>query len=135
MAAGHLVLPGLGAVVAVGFAAYSTHSKANELNRYSDELEEAQEKNRAVLDHTRREADKLLRAESVFLRADQSLANAEKLARSKLRRFGWLSVFYRYIRFKIKGVYYTLDELHYMRNLERAVQTFMSTFGAGESQG
>jgi hypothetical protein len=130
MALGHLVLPGIGVLVAVGVSAVSTHSKANEINRLSDDLDSATGKNTTSLTRIDSETAKLNHATRIFRAADATLTREIRISRRKLRRFGWISAFYRYVRFKTKGVYYTSEERHYVQRLERAVHQFMTAFGA-----
>ncbi len=129
MALGHLVLPGIGLCIAVGVSAYTTHVEADKVNAFCTDLELANNENQQTLAFTESELSKLLRAENIYDSADRRLREEIRLVRIKLRRFGWITLLYRWVRFKIKGVYYTAEELSYVKQLERAVNDFMKTFG------
>jgi hypothetical protein len=129
MALGHLMLPGVGIAIAVGVSAATTHMEANKINKVCVEIEDANAKNTLTINLTRDEVERLETAESIFNRSDNQLRDAVRIARGNLRRFGWLTAVYRWVRFKIKGLYYTPDEQLHLRSLEEAVQKFMATFG------
>jgi hypothetical protein len=129
MTLGHVILPGIGTVIAVGFAAITTHIQADRINEMCDQIESVNKKNALALHCNESELWKLQGAESIFNRSDQQLQNAVRIACRRLRRFGWLTVFSRWIRFKLNGQYYTQREQHYVRSLEVAVDDFMMAFG------
>ncbi|WP_433965798.1 hypothetical protein [Tunturiibacter gelidiferens] len=129
MALGHLVLPGVGILVAIGIGAYATYSKASEINRVCDEIDEAAKKNETALVAINKNKRKLDQAKELFITADAELNVEIQIATRKLRGFGWLSDLYRYLRFKINGVYYTSSDQIYVQQLEGAVDQFMSKFG------
>lgn len=129
MALGHLVLPGIGAAVAVGIGAITTHMKANEINNSCVQVEKANIENEAALVRVDGALSKLRSSERTYEGADERLRSSIKFARLRLRRFGILTTIYRYIRFKLYGVYYTAEEQAIAENLESEVKAFFSAVG------
>lgn len=126
MALGHLVLPGIGVAVTIGVGAYRSHTQANQTNDLSDKLDSANRHNELTLTRVTSDAKRLREAERRFDVANSTLTQAVREAKWRLRRFGYLSDLFRYLRYKIRGIYYTKEELLYVRGLERAVYNFLS---------
>jgi hypothetical protein len=103
MALGHIILPGIGLAVCVGFFAIQSHSKANRLNERANLFAAANSKNRSVLSTISGQVGPLESAERIFDSEDDRLRGSLQDCRRLLFRFGWLSEIYRYIRFRISG--------------------------------
>ncbi|MGA7884889.1 MAG: hypothetical protein WCA44_04040 [Acidobacteriaceae bacterium] len=133
MALGHLILPGVGVLVGVGTSAFLAHKKANELNVVTKQLAEVNSKNRDTLCRVTANARDLERAERQFDLARDDLFDAIQSASRTLARFGWVSFVSRRIRYFFGFAYYTGEELLVVSDLDKAVKTFMASFGP-ESQ-
>jgi hypothetical protein len=127
MALGHLILPGVGLAVAIGVGAVSTHREANKVGKVCEQIDIVNSQNSQILSLVESNLQRLQNAESIYVFTDTELCFAVKTARLRLRRFGFLSVLYRYVRFKISGVYYTEDEWLYVERLDEAVRKFFSS--------
>ncbi len=128
MAAGHLVLPGIGTVIAVAVSSTMAHSKANEIAQACEELEGANGKNSLVLSRVEAENSNAKRLEEKLKSEDLFLAAVVESARRELFRFGFLSHWARLLRFWIRGYYYSASELPTIRRVESAVARFVSAF-------
>jgi hypothetical protein len=130
MALGHIILPGFGIAVCVGIFAMQSHRNANRLNGEADSFEAANLTNKSVLATVSRQVESLESAERSFDFEDDSLSDSLQDCRRLLFRYGWVSEIYRYIRFRISGIYYTHEEQPAVDSLNYAVACFLSKYGA-----
>jgi hypothetical protein len=130
MAIGHILLPAAGVVVCIATSSVMAHKKANEINRLCDQFRLANEKNTSIQTDVQANVRLLELAESNFNQADKKLHSAVRNARKRLFRFGFFSAVYRYMRFRLKGIYYTSDEKYVIERLDGAISEFMASFGA-----
>jgi hypothetical protein len=128
MAAGHLVLPGIGTAVAIAVSATLSYREANKVAKLCDELGDANNKNEVELKKVQtnvKDVDRL----SIRLNEEQGkLDNAIWTARNKVRPFGWFSHLRRLLRYWIWGYYYTQDEFKFVQQLDAAYLRFIEAF-------
>jgi hypothetical protein len=128
MALGHIVLPGVGTAIAVGFSAVLSYREAGQLRTALKEIEIANHTNLAVMRGTSEARAKYSEGEQKLTREAASLAAAVLIVDRKLRRFRFLSDVIRRIRFYFFGYYYTATDMEQVVELERAVDGFMAAF-------
>jgi hypothetical protein len=128
MALGDLVLPGIGTAVAVAVSATMSHSEANKLGKYCEELEVANQKNDAALSLAKSNLFSLEQIEIKLLNEDQILSDALRHARRKLFRFGYFSHLWRLLTYWFRGYYYAKDEFVYVDDLGMATLRFVNSF-------
>ena len=124
MALGHLLLPGVGVVVAIGLGTFTTYSKAAEYNQLSDQLADVNEKNSVTLCRVQSDVGRFLASEARYNSADADLETAVTQARRHLRRFGVLSHLRCYFRFRTAGRYYAPHQEAQAGALHSAVNRF-----------
>ena len=132
MALGHLVLPGAGVAIAIGVGAITSHREANRLNKASDELELVNNENKSVLSTVDRNLSLIQAAATRFQREEAKWTQVFRYSRKRLRRFGIFSVLYRFIRFKISGIYYTAEEWQVVQALEAATEQFFAAMSTSQ---
>jgi hypothetical protein len=130
MAAGHLILPGIGTAVAVGISATISHRKANRIADLCNEIEGVNRSNSSALLKGQSDLNSLNRLEETLGSEDRLLHEAVNAARRRLRPFGWFSHLRRLLRFWIEGYYYTGDEFIFVTSLDAAVLRFVTAFKA-----
>ena len=129
MALGHLVLPSIGVIVAVGVSSVRAHRKADEINRATDHLEGINNQNQAILTKLQNENESLKCAEDNYDEADHKLSQAIRDAVRMLFPLKWLSSLHKYLRFLLTNVYYTTEEQSIVDGLDKAISDFMESFG------
>ncbi|MDR3548201.1 MAG: hypothetical protein P4M11_08065 [Candidatus Pacebacteria bacterium] len=132
MALGHLVLPGVGIALGIGCASVMAYKEAGKMNRLCTEIKAANDENSKTLAKVQESSKILESAERKFIEEDDALLNSILLAKRMLFRYGWFSKIWRFLRYKIKGVYYTSAERPTIVALDAAVNRFMGLFGATE---
>ncbi len=90
-----------------------------------DGIDETNKTNSQTLAVTDVGVQQLRAAEMIYNNADYELNEALNIAKRHLRRFGWPSVFYRYLRFRIRGVYYTFEEMVHVKNPDFSLRGFL----------
>jgi hypothetical protein len=128
MAAGHLVLPGIGTAIAVAVSATIAHREANRLVEECEKLEGANSTNQKSLSKVDADLGKVRGLEIKLGTEAEKLRNLVRLTRRRLFAFGIFSHFFRLIRFRIRGYYYKSDELFLIDDLGNTVATFLSKF-------
>jgi hypothetical protein len=128
MSLGHIVLPGVGTAIAVGFSAVLSYRKAGQLRTALKEIDIANHTNLAVMRGASEARAKYSEGEQKLTREAASLAAAVLIVDRKLRRFQFLSDVIRRIRFYFFGYYYTAADMEHVVELERAVDGFMAAF-------
>jgi len=128
MAAGHLVLPGIGSAIAVAVSATMSHKEANRLAGECKKLEGANSANEKSLANLSSNCKKVGDLESKLDGEAEKLWDVISSTRRKLFRFGILSHWIRLVRMWIRGNYYRQDELSLIDKLGRAVEAFLSEF-------
>ena len=126
MALGHLILPGVGVAIAIGFGAMVTHREANKVNGLARQAEVTNKENEAILVKVKDSSSKVREALLKFEQEDALWSEQFTIAKQALRRFGWFSTMYRLIHFKVSGVYYTTQEWEVVSRLEQATRDFFS---------
>ena len=128
IAAGHMVLPGIGTAVAVAVSSYLSHKEANKLAAACDEIEQANDKNQkalATLNTQTRALQNLAR--KVCLEHRALADNVDEIYRRTLP-LGLLSHLIRLIVALFTGNYFKAHEYRSIEQLEFAVQSFMEAF-------
>lgn len=128
MAAGHLVLPGIGTAVAVAVSATLSHREANKVAKLCDQLGEANRKNSAELSRVQSSVNKVCLLRSRLNMEREILEDAIRTAQKKVRRFGWFSHLRRLLRYWIWGYYYTQEEFRFVKELDAAFVRFIEAF-------
>jgi hypothetical protein len=128
MALGHFILPGIGTVVAIGLSATLSHSEANRLDKQLAELQKAVEHNQKILSKIRvKEREYSAAAGRIFSSAGE-LKEAVAQASRVVGRFGLLSYYFRFWRYRFLGYFYTTSEMEVISRLEKSVDAFLSVF-------
>ena len=128
MAAGHLVLPGIGTAIAVVVSATMSHKQANQLAEEYKKLEGANSAKEKSLASLCSNCKKVGDLESKLDGEAEKLWDVIRSTRRKLFRFGILSHWSRLISIWIRGYYYRRDELSMIDTLGRTVEAFLSEF-------
>ncbi len=130
MALGHVLLPGIGAVVAVGVSAYLAHGKADKLAAACAEIEQANSKNKIILKLVTKQLGEMRSFEIKIKDENECLDHAVRAAYRKVRRFGFLSHLWRKLRQRFRGAYYTSEEFAVIHQLAAVVDEFIASFSS-----
>jgi hypothetical protein len=128
MALGHLVLPGIGTAVAVTFSSVVSHREANRLADLCAEIEKTNATNQQTLTTLQSESARVRGWESRLENGYEVLSRAEKAARTKLFRLGFLSYLWRIIKTWFGGDFYNASELDVVKELDSALVGFIESF-------
>jgi prefoldin subunit 5 len=128
MAAGHLILPGIGTAIAVAVSTTIAHKEANRLADECDKIEGANRANSQALQKLNSDVSRINQLKGRLQREDDMLAIAVDSARASLFRSGKLSHFIRLLRYWFKGYYYKVEELKVLERLDESVVRFVSAF-------
>jgi hypothetical protein len=128
IAAGHLLLPGIGTIIAVGVSSTMSHREANKVAKACKDLEGANERNPLILSKGQSDLKAIRGLEAKLAEEDKLLAEVIRRTRFRLFGFGFLSHMWRLLRFWILGYYYTSQELSLLEELDAAVTRFISAF-------
>ena len=128
MAAGHLVLPGIGTVVMVAVSSVLSHKEAKKLEKTCDDIQIANRKNQDALTTLSNHVSDLKALENRLFGQHRLLADSVDLAYRRLLRFGFISHLWRIIRSWFSGSYFKASELSDLQQLRSSVQRFMSAF-------
>jgi hypothetical protein len=130
MALGHLVLPGIGSVVAIAVGASLSHREANKREHELEKLWDANNTNRGVLVQLKViHADYDAGISSIRCNA-QRLGAAVDRTNRKVMRFGFLSRIWKTLRRICGYSYYTSKEQFELRQLEDAIARFFESLNS-----
>jgi hypothetical protein len=128
MAAGHLVLPGIGTAVAIAVSATISHSEASKVETECRKLELVNNDNSIILSDMSSHLCNAGRFERKLRDEGEILVNVVKSVRRKLFRFGVFSHYWRLLNFWISGYYYYRKEQPILEDLNTAVLRFIKAF-------
>jgi hypothetical protein len=131
MALGHLILPGIGSVVAVAVSAKMSHSEADKVENFCRQLTSANEENTSLLSKSNSQVSYLNNLETRLLFEDNNLTTVMHKARRRLFKFGYLSHLWRLLIFWLRGYYYKSEELIFLDELSAAASKFVNAFKNG----
>jgi hypothetical protein len=128
MAAGHLVLPGIGTAVAVAVSSVLSHKEANKLSKACDEIEGVNTENQLTLTVLRSHVGGLRAFQNRLYSQSRLLEETVTPIYRRLLPFGILSDIWRIIRSWCTGNYFRPDELSDVQAVELAVERFLKEF-------
>ena len=133
MALGHILLPGVGSAIAIGVSTFLSHSQASKLESACEELSAANSKNTDHLAKITEALKQFREFESKVDAGNEKLSDALKEAHKELFRFSFLSKWWRYLRYRFGGSYYTSKEFIYVQRLAMVVDDFIASFSRGKA--
>ena len=128
MAAGHIVLQGIGVAVGIAIAATVSHREANRLSTLCQDLEDVNKQNEEALTQAHSDTNVLNQLEEKLWAEGHVFEEELRYAKWKIRRFGWFSHLWRLLRYWIKGFYYSNEEFEAVTRLDAAVVRFVNAF-------
>jgi hypothetical protein len=128
MAAGHLVLPGIGTAIAIAVSSTLSYREAKKVEIICTQLEGTNEKNSAALLTARSDVSTVRIFETKLAQEDQLLSDTILATRTSVLPFGILSHYWRLLRYFFRGYYYSSKDLLSVDRLDAAVRRFVSAF-------
>jgi hypothetical protein len=128
MAAGHLVLPGIGTAVAVAVSSYLSHSEANKLASACEEVDTTNDKNRKALTALNAQTQTLRNLQNKVALEHRALADHVDQIYRRILPLGLFSHLVRLIIAFFTGRYFKPHEYSLTQQLESAVHSFMDAF-------
>lgn len=128
MAAGHLLLPGLGSAIAVAVSTTLSYREASRIAKLCREIESVNAQNALALTKWQSDLGTIRALETKLRREGDLLAEEIRVARKSFLRFGLFSHIGRLLRYWIRGYYYTANEQPVLERLDRVAARFVETF-------
>jgi hypothetical protein len=131
--AGKLVLANVVLFPIAALAGIAAHLNASELNSKADELNTTNGKNSRLIDTLNNQKEAVAKLGDELARETSVLEAASMRAEKRLFRFGIFSRVFKLLRFRIRGYYYSRDEMIEVEALGRALDKFIDRFDRKET--
>jgi hypothetical protein len=129
MLAGGAVLAGAVVIPASVMFGWKSHKKANELNKASKSLDDANKYNSELLAKSSDLTGRLSLAEVELRHHTEDFEQTAIEVRHLLLPLGWFSHLLRLVRAKMWGTYYLADEIQYVNKLSSSALRYTSKVG------
>jgi hypothetical protein len=128
MAGGGAILGGIVLLPLIALSTWKTHSKAREIERALEEIQRANEQNRAAISLLEDRTSKVALLIPTFRSNVEQLSADIRRTERALFRFGWLSRLWRRVRSYFVGYYYGDADIAIADELARSVERFLAQF-------
>lgn len=125
---GVFVLSGLALIPAAVIGALLGNKRAQELKERLTELNGVNRENRQLWQELKRKAALVHQAKNQIQQGGERLRDETALANRKLFRFGVLSKLFRWVRLKVRGSYYSHNDMPALERLGAEVELFLNQF-------